>query len=292
MKSILSEKWSIRFLYLGILLYLLSVVLYFVPHFSIDFLQEIDTQKFDSIGSFVGGMVGSIWAMAGVILFYVALMDQRQDMLINRKSLETQTEALKLQINEFNAQVEEMRQTNQIYQKQLETFEIQQFEGTFFQTLALSDKIITELVYFSSDSITGSPSRGQNAVQDYLAKLFRNIDEHCGIRPLHNPQKAMEINEILNITVSFFSEESTRLNSYFKAIRQLIEFILSKSAISHSYYLGLIKAKMGSVELSLFFYWTLQTNNFHLEMIKTEFYQRVELEKLYTPFHYDLIKPV
>jgi len=73
--------------------------------------REILLQETAQVGDFVGGIVGSLWAFAGVILFFLALR-------LQRKEFKSQREELRHQKNEFQIN----RITNIIY-KQLEILE-------------------------------------------------------------------------------------------------------------------------------------------------------------------------
>ncbi len=74
----------------------------------------LDLEKLSLIGEFFGGAVGPIWSLAGVILFYLALIYQRRELELQR---------------------EELVETRYIMDSQSKTIEIQQFENTFFQLL-------------------------------------------------------------------------------------------------------------------------------------------------------------
>lgn len=76
-----------------------------------DTSSQINSEKFGQLGDYVGGIVGSLWSLAGVVLFYVALTEQREDIKLNRETLETQVKALHLQIKEFELQTVELEET-------------------------------------------------------------------------------------------------------------------------------------------------------------------------------------
>ncbi len=65
-------------------------------------------------GEFIGGTVGSIWALAGVILFFLALIYQKRELVLQRM---------------------ELHESRKIMESQSRTIAIQQFENTFFQLL-------------------------------------------------------------------------------------------------------------------------------------------------------------
>lgn len=107
--------------------------------------SPIKSDKVGQFGDLIGGVVGSLWALAGVILFYAALKEQRKDFQTNNKVLEAQQKALEQQIKEFKLQKEEMEQTREVFKLQSETLKQQQFESTFFNLIDNIDDIKTKI---------------------------------------------------------------------------------------------------------------------------------------------------
>lgn len=80
------------------------------------------------VGDFIGGVIGSVWALAGVFLYF---------------------SALKLQQQELKSQREEMATSQKLLDQQL-------FETTFFNLLKVQDNIKNSIkAYFFSVSIVG-----------------------------------------------------------------------------------------------------------------------------------------
>ena len=86
--NIFSEKTAKILSWIGISSIILGAVIFIVFR-SWNYSLTINEEKIGQFGDFVGGVVGSIFAFAGVILYYVALTEQRKDIEINRKTLET-----------------------------------------------------------------------------------------------------------------------------------------------------------------------------------------------------------
>lgn len=89
-----TEKTSKVLMIVGIVLFFLGLFFFLWQHIGINTSEKIDASKFGQFGDFVGGLIGSLWAFAGVILFYVALTEQRDDIRTNREVLKTQVNAL------------------------------------------------------------------------------------------------------------------------------------------------------------------------------------------------------
>lgn len=151
-----TEKTSKILMVVGIVLFFIGLILFFWQSISIDTTLQIDSSKFGQFGDYVGGLIGSLWAFAGVILFYVALTEQRDDIRTNREVLKTQVNALEQQIKEFEQQTEELGLTREVIIDQSKTLKIQQFESTFFNSMNLWNNIIESITYTPSPPLPTS----------------------------------------------------------------------------------------------------------------------------------------
>ena len=117
---------------IGILITGLFIIIYFSVRMVFDEMlpwgSDVEYDKTGQIGDFIGGVVGSLWALVGVLLFYRALMLQRDALTTQNNALDNQQEELKLQREELKLQREELRKTREV-------FSLQQFETTFFNML-------------------------------------------------------------------------------------------------------------------------------------------------------------
>lgn len=109
---------------------------------TLNYTEPVKADKFGQLGDVIGGVVGSLWAFAGVWLFYIALKEQRKDIRINQATLETQIEEMKIQGEAIKAQATEIEQTRLIADEQLKTLKRQQFESTFFQMLKMRNDMV------------------------------------------------------------------------------------------------------------------------------------------------------
>src|SRR5438094_395431 len=60
-------------------------------------LSDVDIQRFGQFGQFVGGVVGSFWALAGVLLFFATLTYQKKEFEQQRLELEKTQKIFKQQ---------------------------------------------------------------------------------------------------------------------------------------------------------------------------------------------------
>lgn len=145
--KLFNETTSKILLWTGIGLLVIGIVFFIFNDTIYDSNMKIDSSKFGQFGDYIGGLIGSLWALAGVILFYVALTEQRDDIKTNRSVFITQVNALEQQIKEFELQREELELTREVFIDQSKTLKLQQFESTFFNSLNLLNNIIQSITY-------------------------------------------------------------------------------------------------------------------------------------------------
>jgi len=117
MKEIIQNIKSNKLLYFSLALVgigLVIIISFFISiwsKFSIFGRGELDMASTGQVGDYIGGLVGAIWSLAGVVLFYLALQMQRKEFKAQREELELQRKELKNQRKEFKLN----RITNIIY---------------------------------------------------------------------------------------------------------------------------------------------------------------------------------
>ncbi len=114
-----SEKGAFAIIGIGIFI-LTSILIMFLSSYPSFKLTGIDSTLFSQFGDVSGGLVGAIWSLAGVILFYLALQSQIKNNTINRDLLLTQISLLNNQLEEYQ---ESLEQTKIIAQTNIETNE-------------------------------------------------------------------------------------------------------------------------------------------------------------------------
>lgn len=107
--------------------------------------EEIDKDLTGMVGDFVGGIVGTLWSLTGVILFFLAL---------------------RLQSKELSLQIKEMRETRNVFQ-------IQQFENTFFNLIKTHNEI--------RDSIKINRNKGKSYGEE---KFFSGTEAFATLKNL------------------------------------------------------------------------------------------------------------
>lgn len=224
--KIATEKNSKILIWIGISLLIIGLF-FFLYKSSFNIKNEVDTSKLSEFGDYFGGVIGAIWSLAGVILLYVALDEQRKDIKINQN-------ALIKQIEEFELQRVELSETREIFKEQSITLKIQRFENTFFQLINLYNEIISNLQitynnesYEKRDVFAFGLNNLSNIFSVYLKEYkqnkfgdwnFNNVEElksqlriHIPKRTnslLKNPNKSNSNNFKINDETTKFIEES------------------------------------------------------------------------------------
>ena len=249
--KILSEKFSIALLYIGIGVLLSSIAPFLWNEWQTLFTDnKIQADKIAQFGDFIGGTVGSIWALAGVVLFYVALKEQRSDFRTNKEALESQTEALKLQIKEFELQRKELEETREVFKIQNETMAIQKFESTFFNLLSNHHEIVNAMrINFNNNNNLPIEKVGR----DVFHYSYKALSNKLEILPsdLNTPEAISSIYfEVYTITQNNFAH-------YFRNLSSIIKFINNSESITESdklMYASMISSQLSDYELLWLFY--------------------------------------
>ncbi len=262
----ISEKFSKILLWLGVFLFIIGIVFFIWRENILDLTQPINASKFGQLGDLFGGVIGSIWSLAGVILFYIALNEQRKDIKTNQLALNLQVEALNQQIKEFELQRKELEQTREVFEEQSETLKIQRFENTFFQLISLYHEIIDKLAHkpksfdeYSTDYfqkrevISKAVSDLKYFLKSYSEDNFRKTAIYPKDRSLEEIEKILRI----GYETFYFKTYKQLLSHYYRNIYHIFKFIHKTDLIKKEkkqFYASLFRAQLSSDDLFLIFY--------------------------------------
>lgn len=228
-ERIFTEKTGFILIVSGFII-IIGAVITFVFFSRWSFSCILDEEVVGQFGDFVGGAVGTLFALAGVVLYYVALTEQRKDLKINHNNLRIQTDALTQQIEEFKAQKKEMAETRKVYEQQTALFQeqtnlyreqsdamkkqadeakkqtaiylVEQFNASFYPIL----KLICDAQHKNAQIIEGINSRIQSM-----------IDKHDDINKTYD--------KILGEYKSQYQVEGEPIGRMFDMITQLVRLI-------------------------------------------------------------------
>lgn len=113
----LTEGFTKFLIGLGILAIAIGFIMFCFNDSLFQFSEQIKADKVGQLGDFVGGIAGSIWALAGVILFYLAFQSQKAALDNQRLATQASIDALKLQTQEIALQREELTKSTEAQNK-------------------------------------------------------------------------------------------------------------------------------------------------------------------------------
>jgi len=203
------------------------------------------------LSEYIGGLVGSLWSLAGVLLFYASLSSQKED-------LERQKELLVKQIDEVVAQTKEFRIQNEMAKEQKN-------EETFFQLLRFHNEIISTItieqqeVDFVSGENISKLVEGRKAFVEYY-DIYKRFFQEASESSYKQDEEGLSriFDKAYN---SFYLEYQADLGHYFRNLYNLILFLDSLKASQQSFYIGLLMAQLSNYELTLLFFHCLRTTN-------------------------------
>lgn len=252
--KIFSEKTAKVLSWIGLTLIILGAFIFILCR-SWDFSWTISEEKVGQFGDFVGGVVGCIFAFVGVILYYVALTDQREDIRINREALETQVKTLNQQIEEFKAQTKEMQETRTVYEEQTKLYR-KQTEYYEQQVKELKNQTkISSLQHFNSEFYSllnvfiSIKKNCEKTISDLLCKL-KSI-------PVSNNDTICNKHSVLieEYTKQYYNNSSS-LSIFFKTIYRLLKMIDDSNIESESKqrYAKTLRSQLSEQELLILYY--------------------------------------
>lgn len=229
-----------------IIKFALLLVLLVIPLFVLFIWKEdlttgatINNGKFGTFGDFFGGVLGSIWSLCGVLLFYTALKEQRKDFKTNEEALIKQVEALNLQCQEFALQREELAQTRKVFVEQSKTLMQQRLESTYFSLLSLYNKIVSDLSNQSSSSC-----------------YFKEIKDELCSKTASSGTPEQRHEEVKNAYMDLFYYRKEDLSHYFKLLYRVIKSIDSSeiSGPEKFRYIKIIRSQLSENEMFILYY--------------------------------------
>ena len=176
----LSEGFTKFLIGLGAGALLIGFVMFCYKDSLFQFQEQIKSDKIGQLGDFVGGIAGSIWALAGVILFYVALQSQKEALNDQKlatqatiDAVEKQNDSLKLQIEEIALQREEMGKSTEAQNK---------------SQLALNHQLKNMQLTSQIDVLNQFIDLYQNRGKDEHVNLSKEIIEHLTNQIFYSPE--------------------------------------------------------------------------------------------------------
>ncbi|MDM1533950.1 putative phage abortive infection protein [Myroides marinus] len=290
-----SEKTGKIISLFGLVVIVLTILVYLIFG-DWKFSKIPDESIIGQFGDFIGGFIGSMFSLAGVILFYVGLKEQRKDISINQENIRLQTSALEQQVNEFQAQKTELEETRKVYEEQTllireqtnlyrqqnkelkeqsNTARVQQFDSSFFSYLNIFNEF--------RDSLDKKCDSG-----NFFSEIFSEIKG----KDIQDNDKIEDVlQNICDVYLEVFNLYRNNLSPYFKTLYRIMVLIDTSNIDDYkkNEYFKLLRSQLSDVELLVLNY------NYHTDfglnvrtlIIKYNFLKHINLfDKL--EFNFDI----
>lgn len=204
------KKYAKAIIFIGFFLLIFGGLLFY-------FAEECQVDYLIDYGSFAGGIVSSLFSLAGLLYIYVAFLGQQQQILYQRIDLEYNKEELLLTRNEIKNQSKEMKTQN-------ETLFKQNFEDTFFQMASHYQKTISSSYQIMDLNLFN------NFIEMYKAKIPYDVklDEKGRIKFLEE----------------FKSDEVFIDYAFIYQIHSILNFIKKSGIENKSFYIDYFKSTL------------------------------------------------
>ncbi len=254
--------------------------LFFVGGAIIFINQDSNLEQYGAFGEFFGGIIGSFWSLAGVLLFYAALKTQAKEFIIQRQQLELQRDELKLQRNELKLQRYETELQRKEFERQTEqlihqnaTLAVQKFENTFFHLLGLHNDIVNS---------NESRELGKKWAKELYLRFIGNYQRISG--------REEELNklELIQKAYHLFPKRIEYFDRYFNNLYYVLNFIHRSNIEDKYFYASIVRAQLTVFEQLFLFYFGLSefSNSEFKDILQTyHFFEEIPLDELIDMSH-------
>ena len=172
-----------------------------------------DLTKLSDFGSFIGGIVGSLWSLAGVLLIFQALTDQKEVTELNFKT--------------YQAQVEEFKLSQESFLKQSQIHNIQNFETTFYFLLKQFFEVEQSLEIYEDDKKYVGKLFFHKLVDIFNNKIKSDFEEIIAFEneSLNKKEQLIEYFEMSNYIEGFFIYNTFLSNDIYGKYKQQLNYV-------------------------------------------------------------------
>lgn len=275
------EKVAFAFIWSGLIIIILALLSLVLKDFDFFGMTTQNFQLLGNFGEYVGGLVGSIWALAGVILFYETLRFQRTELRLQREELQNQRSEI-------------MEQTRQ-YIIQNQTMMTRKLEGTFFQMISLHNEIV-ESLHLNFQSHPSLEPQGHLDIKgrycfQYFYKFFtKAYNENIDLTGMTTADKEDALFIINESYMKFFTEFQEDIGHYFRNLFNIALYIDKSKMPNKKFYYNLIRSLLSNYELIILFYHCLSENGVKMKKMaeKYSLFTQVPDNELLDRRHKDL----
>ncbi len=250
----ISERVAVLFMVIGVFVILVSLGISFAntEHY---FNVELSLGEF---GEFIGGFVGSLWSLAGILLFYSALVYQRKELTEQKDILVTQTDAMIFQSKELERQNDNLQKQKQ--------------EETFFHLLRFHIDLVETLTFETNDidMQTGKMQKQQVRGRTTFGEFYNVFKRFYSKYLEHLSDAGVDEDSLKGVIetsyTSFFSEFRYELGHYFRNVINLLLFIDRANEEDKHFFLSILFSQISVYEMSLIFFHGLTSENRELKV--------------------------
>lgn len=261
------EKVALILIWAGISIIVLSFISYFFEQINIFGFSKKSAEHLGQMGEYIGGIVGSLWSLAGIILFYEAIRFQRTELIMQREELQYQ-------------RAEIMEQTNQ-YIIQNQTLVTSKLEGTYFQLITMHNDIVRGLTLdfdlHNKIEYAAKIVHGRYCFLNYykyFKKVFNDNIDLTGV----SADEPDDIKEILNESFKMFYDEFQEdVGHYFRNLFNLALYIDKSKMNNKKFYYNLVRSLLSNYELIMLFYYCLSEHGQKMKNLTEKYSLFVQL---------------
>lgn len=267
------HKYKLIFVAVALIVIALCIAYFFIIRAKISSPEERGTfgDMFGTVGALFSGL-----AFAGVI---VTMLQQKEELELQRKELAQTNLALESQRKEMEAQNK--------------TIMLQRFESTFFNMLHIEQDFLQSIKYTEKSKTNGIQTTvGRVAMMNLYDTWEVLMDGDLFYR--QNPDA--DFGTVLDKGQAWNSI-SLQLEHYFRFIYQILKFVDGAQYLSDEEkynYSCLLNSQLSPHELLLLFYHSISNNGkktLKPLVEKYAFMQNIKKELLFSETHYNLLTP-
>ncbi|UTW62209.1 hypothetical protein KFE98_19735 [bacterium SCSIO 12741] len=220
--------------------------------------------KLSDFGDYIGGVVGSTWALGGLLLVYVGFIAQKMQLSSQQNELlHSRLELLYTQ-QEMRAQVAQLEGQKKQMELQNDNLATQRFETTFFNYLTHIDR--TKASFFVNKNHTGHKVMELIYLefQNYIfSRVKREYDGPDPQSPMPDPKYIkMDSEQTWSVAIEAIDDlmvkRSVIFGQFIQLYQQLLKLIRELSISQDPWYYGSILSSTLSIsEKRLLFYYAI-----------------------------------
>jgi Putative phage abortive infection protein len=192
-----------------------------------------------NFGSYLQGTVASFWALAGVVLIFVAFLVQKQQFQLQQAELELTREDLARQKDQLEAQEKSVRRQN--------------FENSFFQFLSLYNQVVSQMRTTWTPSGRTEWMEGRTCFAHFYQHLQTAHAQYSAVA--NHTRQPLDFEKCY---ATFYREHQAFLGHYFRTLYHLIKFVKFSDVVveykDKRQYTSLVRAQLSAYELLLLYY--------------------------------------